>query len=245
MKEPKLLVIDAGHSRTKFSLFKNGEGTHFLIPNKPFNWPEEIKSIDNPCECLLIGTNQRQNIRILSHLKGMSSAIEPMVLGKDCRVPIDYDSSENTGSDRLAQAYGATLFYPNKSILMVSAGSALVIDYIDKQQTFKGGMIGLGLKNYRDAMQNINPLLVYEKSSENYPAKDTPGAVKCGWYTMVKSTLIELKNKLNPDVIICSGGDNNEIKKILPEINVIDNIGAYAMAHALQYIKIKAKLKSN
>ena len=239
MNQKYLLIIDAGHTRTKFSLFLNNNVEHFIVPNKPFQWSEALKKNNNDFECLLIGTNQHQNQRILAHLKTLHPSCEPCVLGKDIRVPIESCTAAQTGSDRLAQAYGARLYFPNNSVLIISAGSALVIDYVD-QDIFKGGLIGIGLKNYKEAMEKINSQLVFDTNVSDYPAQNTKQAVSNGWFKLLVSTVAALKKELQPDMIVITGGDSEVIKKIIPDLCELPFLGSYAMAHAMHYYKIRA-----
>jgi len=239
MNQQQLLIIDAGHTRTKFSLFQNKVSKHFIVLNKPFEWPEALQSFENDLEFLLIGTNQHQNQRVLAHLKTLLPSCEPCVLGKDIRVPIKSKTSERTGVDRLAQSYGASLYFPNKSILLISTGSALVIDFIENNE-FKGGLISLGLKNYKEAMKKINQELVFEDNYSNYPAKNTEQAVSCGWFKLLNSTITALKNEFKPDVLVITGGDSEVVKKFIPDGIDLPYLGAYAMAHAMRYTTIES-----
>lgn len=183
------------------------------------------------------------NERILSHLTSVKTTCHVSTLGKDCRVPIKSDTAKTTGVDRLANAYGAKLNFPGKSCLIISAGSALVIDYLHHDGTFKGGLISLGFSNYKEAMQEINPMLIFdsnEKQSANYPAKNTSDAVFQGWLEMVVNTIQKLSTTHECDEIIVTGGDAELISKHLNLKNhVLPYLAADAMAEAFGYFTLK------
>ena len=56
-----------------------------------------------------------------------------------------YKTPETLGKDRLAAIVGAYSLFPGKDILVLDAGTALTIDFIDKEGNYRGGNISPGL----------------------------------------------------------------------------------------------------
>ena len=50
-----------------------------------------------------------------------------------------YHTPETLGRDRLAAAVGATVLYPGRNVLIVDFGTAVTIDLVTADNTFRGG----------------------------------------------------------------------------------------------------------
>ncbi len=68
----------------------------------------------------------------------------------DARTPVpirnDYLTPETLGPDRLAAAVGATVLCPGRDVLVVDCGTALTLDLVTADGTFRGGTISPGLR---------------------------------------------------------------------------------------------------
>jgi type III pantothenate kinase len=56
-----------------------------------------------------------------------------------------YRTPETLGKDRIAAVAGAFALYPEKDVLIIDAGTALTIDFLDSQKIYHGGNISPGL----------------------------------------------------------------------------------------------------
>ncbi len=56
-----------------------------------------------------------------------------------------YRTPETLGRDRLAAAVGVAELYPNRNVLIVDMGTAITIDLVSADATFRGGVITPGL----------------------------------------------------------------------------------------------------
>ncbi|GHT21300.1 type III pantothenate kinase [Bacteroidia bacterium] len=79
-------------------------------------------------------------------------------------LPIDnaYRTPETLGKDRIAAVMGAFALYPGKDVLIIDAGTALTIDFLDSQKKYHGGNISPGLKMRFQALHDYTenlPLL--------------------------------------------------------------------------------------
>ena len=64
----------------------------------------------------------------------------------DWGLHIDYDDPARIGVDRLAAAAAAHRAAPGQAVVVVDAGTALTVDAIDAEGTFRGGAIAPGLR---------------------------------------------------------------------------------------------------
>jgi pantothenate kinase type III len=180
-----------------------------------------------------MGTNESMNIRWLSHWR-QNSDVAPMVLGKDCRVPIEKRCGSGTGNDRMVHALGAKAQYPNQRVLVVSAGSALVVDLV-VSGVLMGGLIGLGWNRYQKAMKSLNANLSTTELDVSYPGLETPEAVSLGWKLSVKTLIDQLLSCEKVDQMLITGGDAGLLKKEYPEAEVNPFLGIDALAQAFGY----------
>lgn len=181
-----------------------------------------------------MGTNERLKIRVCAHIKSLGLTA-PIHLGKDIRVPGIKCETEGTGNDRLALALGAQQTYPNTNCLVISAGTALVIDYVENN-TLKGGLIGLGFDRYKKSMQEINATLITDQSkSVQYPGIDTSEAVYLGWLEQAIQTILSLQSQLKVEQTIITGGD---AEILLERINAQHTpwLASDTMARVLGYL---------
>ncbi|MBF0199134.1 MAG: type III pantothenate kinase [Planctomycetes bacterium] len=233
MSSKSLLIIDAGHSRIKFHHY-NQEGVSRETQNlKPFAWPQQKRFL-HADECLLVGTNKRMNIRLSAHIKNLEHIPTPITLGVDIRVPLA-TSCSGVGSDRLAHGLGALQQFPNINCLVVSAGSALVIDLLNHDGNFAGGLIGIGLGHYKEAMSRMNPELLCASTAENYPGTNTEQAVLQGWLSPALKAISGLYAEHLCQKLIITGGDAQSLLPHFPEAIECPHLGADAMAKALGY----------
>ena len=180
-----------------------------------------------------MGTNEPMSIRWLSHWKQNSNVV-PMVLGKDCRVPVEKRCGSGTGNDRMVHALGVKAKYPDKKVLVVSAGSALVIDVVENG-VLMGGLIGLGWKRYQNAMRELNSNLLTTDSDVQYPGLETDQAVSLGWKLGVKTMMEHVLKTESIDLMVLTGGDAELLKKEYPEAEIDPLLGIDALAQALGY----------
>jgi pantothenate kinase type III len=132
---------------------------------------------------------------------------------------------------------GALHAFPGKSILVVSFGSALVMDRISSKGVLEGGLIGLGREAYARAMAGIRSCLVPAEPGADYPGKNTSQAVALGWDEPNRQLL--KAHARSVDEMIFTGGGAGAWKGIFSEAHVMPWLGQDAMAKALGYWSTK------
>lgn len=76
-------------------------------------------------------------------------------------VPIrnDYLTPATLGRDRLAAAVGAAVLWPGRNVLIVDCGTAVTIDLVTADGTFRGGCISPGLRSRFRALHDYTAAL--------------------------------------------------------------------------------------
>lgn len=84
-----------------------------------------------------------------------------VVVNGSTPVPINnaYLSPETLGADRLALVTGAYFLYPEKNNLVISLGTCITYNFMQKSKTFRGGAISPGLHMRFKAMHEFTGLL--------------------------------------------------------------------------------------
>ncbi|MFT4970386.1 MAG: type III pantothenate kinase [Chitinophagales bacterium] len=140
-----------------------------------------------------------------------------LILTKDTPIPINlnYHTPGTLGTDRIALAVGANYLYPNRSSLILSAGTCITIDLIDKEGVFQGGIITLGLDMRRKALHNqtANLPLIEQQKPTHIPlvGKTTLESMQSGVFNgalnEISATIERFKAIYHDLTVIITGGD--------------------------------------
>lgn len=147
------LAIDIGNSSVKFAIFKgNGiidytsistddaRNGDIEIPNKEFI-NKNINEVNNAAVSSVVPEITGDIIDYISDYLDIDIInVEDL----DYKLKIDYEGL--VGEDRKMSVYGASKIY-GPSTIVVDVGSALTFTFLDRENTFKGGMISLGPSN--------------------------------------------------------------------------------------------------
>jgi len=150
------LCLDLGNTNIKAAIFQESTIVKNIVLNKE-KLLSEVKSIldqyhpENAILCSVIGIDNT--------LVGMlqQNTKKCVVLDGHTAVPIHnaYTSPETLGADRLALVTAAHILYPSKTNLIVSLGTCITYNLINKTKTFRGGAIAPGLHMRLKAMHEF------------------------------------------------------------------------------------------
>lgn len=210
------LIIDIGNTRSKFSIFNNGE-LAITVPVDELK-PEHID--------LLLAEYEGLDKAILSSGIDYSPALRKKLqasfrsfieLSGDTPVPIQnkYKTKETLGKDRLAAMVGAHSDYPGSDVLVIDAGTAITFDLIDAEGNFWGGNISPGLEMRFKALHQFTgklPLICQDESNHLF-GDTTDTAIRCGvqngFLYEVETTIEKFKDFYKNLKVIITGGDAN------------------------------------
>lgn len=209
-----LIAIAVGNTRTRVGSFQNdGPGNECLNPQSfDSSDPNQIAArVNEIVESALDNDSENQAgipTVILStvsppHADNIERAIREIAgqstyrFGRDLRIPVQHTLTETgemtVGQDRLLTAIGAfdTL---KQACVVIDAGTAVTIDFVDGEGTFHGGAILPGinmmLNSLNDSAANL-PKLVYKKldKDSNEPAKQTDDAIMLGVTSAIRGAV--------------------------------------------------------
>lgn len=128
-------------------------------------------------------------------------------------IEIDYESRETLGSDRIALACGAVNRYPDKDVLIVSAGTCITYDLVEKGRVYRGGAISPGLRMRFQSLKAFTGRLPEVAPAENFafPGKSTEASIRAGVQGGIQAEIQfriqEAAAKYSDIVTLITGGD--------------------------------------
>lgn len=151
------LCIDWGNTRVKAAIFGDNDQ---IVENISFSEAEAGEKIS-----ALIEAYKPQK-GIMCSVSNTSAGIEQLLqqqlkaflkLDNNTKLPImnAYSSPATLGTDRIALAVAAYTLCPDKNNLVVSLGTCITYNFVQKTRTFRGGAISPGLQMRLKAMHEF------------------------------------------------------------------------------------------
>ena len=137
-----------------------------------------------------------------------------LVTWPDVPIKMDVDFPDRVGIDRLLSAYAAWLRFASSAVV-IDAGSAITVDWVDGAGTFCGGAImpGLELQSRSLVMgtEALPQIELHANAPIALPAKNTVEAIRAGIVLGVAAALDGLIERYNTDsngfIVVLTGGD--------------------------------------
>ena len=160
------------------------------------------------------------------------------LVGRDLQIPISHtlDDASTVGQDRLLDALGAYSKL-KEACVVVDAGTAVTIDFVDGEGTFHGGIIAPGVRMMLTSMHQYTsalPELAYEapKPERGPFGKDTAHAMRLGVTNaligLVRSTVEKYAEHYQAfPPVIATGGDGGLLEsdpildRIVPDLQML------------------------
>ena len=124
-----------------------------------------------------------------------------------------YHTPETLGRDRLAAAVGATVRYPGRNVLIVDFGTAVTIDLVTADNTFRGGCISPGVTMRFRALHDYTAKLPLcaATGGEGLSGLTTEEAIELGVMNgiafEIEGYVTRMREKIDGLRVIFTGGD--------------------------------------
>jgi len=191
----RLIAISVGNTRTRVGCFE-GEELNNVQGHLSGSGEAEVASICKQVEELVADTHDKTPIVISSVNAKVSAAIameidsrglgQVMRIQKEVAVPMQHtlDDASTVGQDRLLCAYAA-FKRAKQACIVIDAGTAITVDFVDGEGVFHGGAIAPGLTMMLKAMHEHTAALPSLEYAAPDPArgplgKDTSHAMILG-----------------------------------------------------------------
>jgi type III pantothenate kinase len=238
------LVLDLGNSFGKIAVCDNNQvieaATYDKISNREIAYFNARYSGINGVIISSVVNYSREIIDYLNNL--YSTCIE---LDHFTAIPLEnrYRTPETLGYDRIAAAVGAYTIYPDRTVLVIDAGTAITYDIVTAKGEFLGGNISPGLEIRFKSLHKYTTRLPHLERPEEKPplvGNSTREAIQSG---VVNGLMFEvdgfietISQKYPKLQVVLTGGDANYfVGKLKSSIFVDLNLNLIGLNRILEH----------
>ena len=212
------LIIDIGNNSAKFFLFQEEQIIlHTRRNNSSFDVIEEWSGLYD-IDRAIISSVIEERPELSSALSRLQCPVIRFCNSMQLPLEIRYRTPDTLGSDRIAAAVGAWNEAPGRNMLVIDAGSAITIDFVDKEGRYNGGNITPGIKMRLKALHEYTDLLPMVDKDGETPAigYDTETAIRSGVINgichEIDGYIDDFKQKFCDVLVFLTGGDEKPLK---------------------------------
>jgi type III pantothenate kinase len=223
------VVADIGNSRIKWGLRARDESrilASVSLPDDPAAWEEQLalrqaepplSLVAGPLDWVLASVQPRRSDRFRDWLLERGHRVAQLERADQLPLRVDVPIPDHVGIDRLLDAVAAlSVLPPGRGAVLVDAGSAVTVDWLDEDHVFRGGSIFPGLRVMAESLHHYTALLpriTVESPIPELPAKATIPAMQVGIFLAVSGGIREAVRRLAegrpvPPRVIFTGGDS-------------------------------------
>lgn len=234
---PRWLGVCVGNTRTRYGAFNGGELTDSAsIDNTDGALAPTLGELAKEGPVVIASVNDAVADRLAASL---DAASEVFRVGRDIPIPLTHSLEDGAtlGQDRALCALGAFARL-GQACIVIDAGTAVTVDFVDGRGVFHGGAIAPGLNLMLRALHEHTaalPLLRYEPPGPGSPliGKDTVGAMRRGVAAAVVGMAHHLIDRYAeyyeayPRIIATGGdapalfGDDTLVETIVPDLQLL------------------------
>lgn len=216
------VVADVGNSRIKWGLCRGRHvaATAALPSSDPQDWQRQLDSwgLTGPLAWAVTGVHPQHRDALADWLVRRGHQVTVLADWQQLPISVAVDRPEKVGIDRLLNAVA----FKHKSRrevpgILVDAGSAVTVDWVDGSGTFHGGAIFPGLRLMSQGLHAYTaklPLVEVAEPAPPVPGRNTTAAIRAGVYwavvggirALVQQTAEHIPAHRYPDVYL-TGGD--------------------------------------
>ena len=214
------VVVDVGNSRIKWGHCSD-QGVVDIVslpPDAPTAWQEQLErwGLAPPGRWLLASVQPDHCKRLADWLTQRHfSVVELDWPQLPLRVNLEFPG--RVGIDRLLDAVAANSRRPaGVPAVVIDAGSAVTVDWVDAAGVFQGGAIFPGFRLMANALHDYTallPLIEINRARPDLPGRSTPTAMEVGLYWAVVGGIQALTREYGasserPPLVFLTGGDS-------------------------------------
>jgi len=237
------LVIDIGNSVSKGALFEGDSCIKGITLDEIHTSDIQFLLADYPdVNRAIVSTVRLEPPSFVSLLR--ERGIRVLILDHTTPLPIRnrYRTKETLGYDRIASAVGANARFPGQDILVIDAGTAITIDFINSANEFLGGSISPGLLMRFRALHEFTGRLPMVEPADQQAllGDDTEHAIRTGVQQEIifelDGYINEQKKRLLDLKVLMTGGDAGFFDKKLKNSIFVDlNLNLFGLHRILEY----------
>lgn len=216
------LVADVGNSRIKWGLCRGIRVTDMasLPPSDPKAWHEQLDqwNVTGRHAWAIAGVHPGRRDELAGWLQKLGHAVLVLKDWRQLPVQVAVKQPERVGIDRLLNAAAfASKGSRSSAGIVIDAGSAVTVDWVDGDGTFHGGAIFPGPRLMSQALHAYTsklPLVTLSGPTPAVPGQNTEAAIRAGVFwavaggirALVQQTAERIEAHRYPEVYL-TGGD--------------------------------------
>jgi type III pantothenate kinase len=219
------IAIDIGNTYTKIGLI---DRTHFqcikkasfpsnAIAEKLVRHLDSIRTTSDPDHITIVFASTKKSVQPFAEkilLQHGISRLTTLETPKISAIRFNYDNVNQLGVDRVAAALYCQAAFPGTNSIIIGAGTAITVDYLQKGTIFQGGAILPGVTVQLQSLHTSTdalPLVSEKRSSLTLPATSTESCIYSGVLYGIAGSIKEIIGKYrrlssHPSTIVVSGG---------------------------------------
>jgi type III pantothenate kinase len=201
------IVVDVGNSRVKWGLCLDSVRSCSLPPEDPVAWQRQLAEWQQtgPQSWFISGVHPAWRDQLANWARQRGDAVWILEDWRCLPLTVRLEHPERVGIDRLLNAVAVNERLrqgsedQGKPAVIVDAGSAVTVDWLDETGAFAGGAIFPGLRLMALALHDYTALLSLieiKHSAPRLPATSTPAAMEAGIFWAVAGGIRALTDQL-------------------------------------------------
>lgn len=246
-----ILTISVGNTNTSAAAFCGGELLERISRPNTDTLADAIHKLthDHAIDIAVMATvNRPVSTRLAAEIQSVD-ALQLLQVGEDLGIPLKHTLEDEairlTGQDRLLNAVAAHSI-ARQACVVVDAGTAITVDFVDGEGVFHGGAIAPGVRMSLAVLHDRTaalPEVSFAAPEADIPfARNTAEAMLHGVYYGARGLVRQLVERYAEayeayPVIIATGGDAKTlfesdplIERIVPDLTLQGIAKAYAVA---------------
>lgn len=186
------IVVDVGNTRVKWGLCSSAQVWSIApLPSEDEDaWLKQWQEwkVQQDQAWIVSGVHPQRRNALVAWLKKRSDSVQVLTSPSQLPLQIDLEHPEKVGIDRLLNAVAANLRrQDNVAAILVDAGSAVTVDYLDGAGVFRGGAIFPGLGLMAKSLHDYTAMLPVVPMDDAVlpPGTSTIQAIKAGVFHAV------------------------------------------------------------
>jgi type III pantothenate kinase len=224
------VVVDVGNSRIKWGRCAPDRVLHFAtLSYDVAEWEAKLAEWDLPAGSVwaVASVVPKKSDALVAWLRHHGHQVCVVESHRQLPIEVSLEYPDRVGIDRLLNAAAVVKDLARRRLpaVIVDAGSAVTVDWVDEFGNFRGGAILPGIRLMAQSLHvytALLPLVQIKKSTPYVPGLDTPGAIEAGIFAAVTGGINALIEKLarksvKPTAIYLTGGDALLLKPALDD----------------------------
>ena len=173
--------------------------------------------------CNVLGAGMEQSVAAACQLRWQLVPQFAKVVKHCHQLRVSYDAPATLGVDRWLAMLAATERYPGRDLMVVSAGTAVTVDLVNRQGAHIGGFIAPGLGMASRAFFNAAPRLSGKSVTVEaawQPGSTTEACINAGFSALYRGLLIAILQQqpqpFSAVAAVFTGGDGPAMMRLCP-----------------------------